>query len=467
MTPHHDPTRDAAIESASGHFDSGAFFTDLARRVAYRTESNEPASHPQVRAYLAEEITPTLRRMGCGTRILDNPVIPGCPVLVGSRHEDDALPTVLVYGHADVVNAEAHRWRAGLDPWRLTAEGDRWYGRGSADNKGQHSVNLLALEQVLATRGRLGFNLVVLLESAEERGSPGLAEVCTDLRDELTADLLIASDGPRVAAQRPTVFLGSRGVTQFTMRVALRPRDHHSGNWGGVLRNPATVLANALAGIVDGRGRILVPGLRPPPIPDNVRRALAEVTVGGGADDPPIDHDWGEPGLTPAERIVGWNTFEVLAFTAGNPAAPVGAIPGSAQAACQLRTVVGTDIARLGEALREHLDRQGLTMVEVEVGESRPPTRTDPDDPWVRWASRSVERTTGSPPVVLPNLGGTIPNDVFADILGMPTIWLPHSYPACAQHAPDEHLLGSLARQAVRIMTGLFWDLGETGRAAP
>jgi hypothetical protein len=90
-------------------------------------------------------------------------------------------------------------------------------------------------------------------------------------------------------------------------------------------------------------------------------------------------------------------------------------------------------------------------------------SRTDPDDPWVTFARESLARTEGSPPALLPNLGGSLPNDVFADELGLCTIWIPHSYPACAQHAPNEHLLAPLARQALRLMTGLFWDLG-TGK---
>ncbi|MFJ2212734.1 M20 family metallopeptidase [Streptomyces sp. NPDC101062] len=415
-----------------------------------------------LRSYLEAEMIPALTRLGCTTRIVDNPVAGRGPFLVARRHEADELPTVLVYGHADVVLGEAERWRVGLEPWRVVVEGDRWYGRGTADNKGQHTVNLVALDQVLRTRGgHLGFNLKVIIETGEESGSPGLAEVCALLKDELAADLLIASDGPRVHAERPTLFLGSRGTTAFTLRVPLRERAHHSGNWGGLLRNPATVLANALSTLVDGRGRILVPGLRPDAVPESVRAALADITVGGGKDDPAVDEGWGEPGLTPAERLVGWNTLEVLALSAGDPVAPVGAIPGTAHAHCQLRFVVGTDPATLGQALRDHLDRHGFPMVEVEVGWTMRATRTDPDDPWVRWAARSVERTTGEPPAVLPNLGGSIPNDAFADVLGLSTVWVPHSYPACAQHAPDEHLLAPLARQALQIMAGLFWDLGD------
>ncbi len=100
-------------------------------------------------------------------------------------------------------------------------------------------------------------------------------------------------------------------------------------------------------------------------------------------------------------------------------------------------------------------------MIEVEVAQGNAATRLAPDDPWVAWALDSLERTSGKKPALLPNLGGTLPNDAFAEVLGLPTIWIPHSYPACSQHAPDEHLLGAVAREGLQLMAGLFWDLGE------
>ncbi|WP_206282459.1 M20 family metallopeptidase [Streptomyces rhizosphaericus] len=454
-------TRAAVIDCATEYYDSGEFLADLGRRVAFATESQDGARARTLRSYLTDELAPALTgRLGCEARVVDNPA-GDYPLLVATRHEDGELPTVLVYGHGDVVLGEPERWRPGLDPWQVVVEGDRWYGRGTADNKGQHTINFAALEHVLRVRGRLGFNLKVLVETGEESGSPGLRTVCAQLRNELAADVLIASDGPRVAAERPTLFLGSRGSTPFTLRADLREGSYHSGNWGGLLRNPATVLAGALATIVDARGRILVSGLRPPEIPENVREALRDIAVGGGPDDPTVDDGWGEPGLTPAERLVGWNSVEVLSLAAGNPDHPVNAIPGSAHAQLQLRSVVGTDVDKLGVILRAHLDEHGFPMVDVEVGPTMPPTRTDPDDPWVRWALGSISRTTGTEPALLPNLGGSLPNDAFAGELGLCTLWVPHSYPACAQHAPDEHLLAPVARESLRIMAGLFWDLGE------
>ena len=454
-------SREQALAAARTHFDSGAFFADLARRVACRTESQDPASGPALASYLADEIGPALAALGFTFAVHPNPEPAFGPLLIGERHESDGLPTVLIYGHGDVIRGQEKSWTRGAGPWQLAADGERLYGRGTADNKGQHSINLAALGAVLAVRGRLGFNVKWLLETGEETGSPGLAAFCTAQRAALAADVLIASDGPRFSRDRPTIFLGSRGVANFSLSLALREGAHHSGNWGGLLRNPGTVLANAIACLVDGRGRILVPALRPPPIPANVRAALAGLEFGGDSGDPAIDREWGDPELTPAERVIAGNTLEVLAYRTGNADHPINAIPPSAIAHMHMRFVVGTDVSRLRDVVRAHLAQQGYADVEVGEPVVMHATRLDPDNAWVAFAHDSIERTTGQPPVLLPNLGGSLPNDVFADILGLPTVWVPHSYAACSQHAPDEHLLAPVAREALAIMAGLWWDLGE------
>jgi len=458
-------TRAAAVARAAQHYDSGAFAAVLARRVAIRTESQDPARAAELGRYLGEEMAPALAAMGCDCRIVANPAGRGGPFLIARRREPGNALTVLSYGHGDVIRGLEGQWRAGLDPWRLTAEGDRIYGRGTADNKGQHTINLAALAAVLETRGRLGFDFVLVLETGEETGSPGLAEIFRQEAAALKSDVLIASDGPRLRADRPTIFTGSRGLANFDIRVDLRKGAHHSGNWGGLLAEPGVILAHALAAIVDRNGRIRVPEWRPKTLSNSVRMALADCEVDGGADGPAIDADWGEPGLTPSERVFGWNSFSVLAMKTGNPDRPVNAIPPVASAHCQLRFVVGTDPDDVVPALRRHLDREGFTNVAVSLtpGQIATATRLDPDHPWVRWTAASIAATTGKKPAILPNLGGTLPNDIFAEIAGVPTIWVPHSYPACSQHAPDEHLLGSVAREGLAMMAGLFWDLGEGG----
>ncbi len=459
-----DDRRAAAIAAATAWFDQGSLCAELRRRVAFRTESQDPARAATLASYLTDDIGPSVGRCGFEWSTWPNPVAGAPPMLFAQRREDPALPTVLIYGHGDVVAGHDQQWDDGRSPWELAVVDGRWYGRGTADNKGQHTINLAALARVLASRGRFGFNAKLLLEMGEEIGSPGLRLACEQRAESLSADVLIASDGPRLRAAAPTIFLGSRGVFNFDLSIDLREGAHHSGNWGGLLANPGTMLANAIATLVDGRGRILVDALRPAPIPASVRSALAKVEPGepGG---PAIDPDWGEPGLSPAERVFGWNALEVLAFRTGNPDRPVNAIPPRASAHLQLRFVAGCDWRTFVPALRAHLDARGMTMVDVRPAATKPmeATRLDPSDPWVRWASGSIATTVGAPPVILPNLGGALPNDCFADVLGLPTIWVPHSYPACSQHAPNEHMLSAVAREGLQIMTGLFWDLGEAG----
>ena len=455
-------SRQQAIDNAAVYFDSGEFQRILARRVACASESQEPDSAGALVAYLADEMIPALEALGFNCRTLANPV-KGGPFLIAHRAEPDPAFTLLSYGHGDVVRGYASQWLEGLSPWQLQVRGDKWYGRGSADNKGQHTINLSALAQTIAARGgRLGYDVKFLIEMGEEMGSPGLREVCAEERAALAADVLVASDGPRLSATRPTLFLGSRGAFNFELRITARQGGHHSGNWGGLLRNPGVRLANAIASMVNPTGRILVPGLLPRSLPENVRRALAGIDVGGGPDDPAIDPQWGEPGLTPAEKVFGWNTFEVLAFKTGSPDAPVNAIPGHGVAYCQLRYVVDSDHEHFVSHMRAHLDAHGFTDVQISPSrEVAPATRLDPDNVWVHRAIESITRTTGKPVDLLPNLGGTLPNDAFSDILGLPTVWVPHSYAACSQHAPNEHLLGSVARESLQLMAGLFWDLGE------
>jgi acetylornithine deacetylase/succinyl-diaminopimelate desuccinylase-like protein len=456
-------SRAASIARVHNYFDGGEFLADLRRRVAIPSTSQEPERAGALRAYLADEMVPSLTPLGFVSRILDNPL--GPPFLVAERIEDPDLLTVLIYGHGDTIRGLDDQWRPGLSPWVTTVEGTRIYGRGTADNKGQHSINIAALAAVLAERGCLGFNAKILIEMGEEVGSGGLRELCVKHKDELLrADLLIASDGPRIAPDRPTLFLGARGGYLIDLLVDLREGAHHSGNWGGLLANPGIILAHALACITDMRGTIQVPEWRPP-LPQAVRRLLAGVEVDGGGNGPTVDRDWGEPELTPAERVFGWNSFEVLAFTAGTPDHPVNAIPGNARAHCQLRYVVGTKEDDIVPALRRHLDRHGFTQVEVRRGRGGlfHASRLDPEDPWVAFAAGSIQQTTGRKPTILPNLGGSLPNECFADVLGLRTIWIPHSYAGCSQHAPDEHLLAPIAREGLGAMAGLFWDLGQPG----
>ena len=184
-------SRDTAISAIEEYFDNGSFKDVLARRVAIKTESPEPDKRPELYLYLEEELTPYLGDMGFECVVHENPRADAGPFLVATRTEDPSLPTVMTYGHGDVVRGYDDQWQEGLNPWIMTEENGRWYGRGTADNKAQHTINLAAIKTVLDQRGHLGFNVVALIETGEECGSPGLKEFCAQNKDLFKADVFI------------------------------------------------------------------------------------------------------------------------------------------------------------------------------------------------------------------------------------------------------------------------------------
>ena len=460
-----EPSRQGAVARALAYCEDGGFEQELGHRVAFRTESQKgAAAQGELQRYLDEAMRPAFEAMGFVCTTYANPFADAGPVLLATRHEGDGLPTVLGYGHGDVILGQDEQWTKGDGPWRIAREGERIYGRGTADNKAQHTINMAALKSIIDERGRLGFNAKFLIEMGEENGSRGLLEIIEANRDAFAADVLIGSDGPRAAPDRPTLTLGSRGGVTFQLLCELREGAHHSGNWGGLIADPALILAHALASITTATGAIQIKEWLPPPRSDAVKQVLEGLAIDAGPEAPSIDLDWGEPGMTPAEKVYSWNSFAVLAMTSGNPQAPVNAIAPSARAVCQLRYVAGTDVTNVLPALRAHLDEHGFGMVDIDQSAGRfggfAAAATAPDHPWALWARRVMEQSSNTAPAVIPSMGGSICNELFTDVLAMPALWIPHSYAGCSQHAPDEHILLPLCRSALRTMTSLYWDLG-------
>ncbi len=457
--------RKGAINRAELFFDDGSFFKLLSNRVAIDTGSRADDRKPSMLEYLEKEMIPSLENIDFKCRVVENPVEPCAPFLIADRTEDESWPGILIYGHGDTVPGMDDRWKEGLSPLKLTKKGDLWYGRGSADNKGQHAINLTALECVIKEKKQLGFNVKVLIEMGEESGSPGLHTICETQKESLKSDVLIASDGPRIDPETPTIFGGSRAVYNFDLSLNLREGGHHSGNWGGLLANPGIILSHAIACLVDAKGKILIDALRPENIPLDIKKAIDKLIITGEGG-PAINPNWGEPGLSSAQKVYGWNTLDVLAFECGNPSEPVNAIPPKAWARCHIRFIADSDPDTFLPAIRKHLDDHGFSMIQIEPVSNNYglATRMDPDNPWVKFTTSSFETTLGKlykNIAFLPNLGGTLPNDAFSHIIGMPTIWVPHSYGGCNQHAPNEHISQKITREGLQLMTGLFWDLSE------
>ena len=451
--------KEKAVQHATQYFDKGYFKKDLAELISVKTESQN--NECNLENYYDQNIIPMLVKMGFKCKVMENPLSKANIILFAERIENAEFSTILTYGHGDVVLGQDSCWDNGLSPYKLIEKDNRYYGRGTADNKGQHLINIKALYSLLSVQKKLGFNFKILFEMGEEIGSPGLKAFCQQNKELLKADVFIASDGPRISQKIPTIFTGSRGGINFDLSVNLRDNAHHSGNFGGILKDPSIILSHAIASITDARGQINIPEWLPTSLTPDIKEILAKLPlVDAGFD---LDPDWGQKELTMTERVFGWNSFSVLAMLSGEPEAPLNAISGHARSTCQLRFVVGTDVNKIIPALRNHLNSFGFEDVNIHESEMTPfpATRLEMNNSWLSLITKSLENSMGSKIDLLPNLGGSLPNDSFSEVLELPTIWIPHSYAGCAQHSPNEHLSVPLARQALICMTALFADLSK------
>ena len=451
--------KEKAVQHATQYFDKGYFKKDLAELISVKTESQN--NECNLENYYDQNIIPMLVKMGFKCKVMENPLSKANIILFAERIENADFSTILTYGHGDVVLGQDSCWDNGLSPYKLIEKDNRYYGRGTADNKGQHLINIKALYSLLSVQKKLGFNFKILFEMGEEIGSPGLKAFCQENKELLKADVFIASDGPRISQKIPTIFTGSRGGINFDLSVNLRDNAHHSGNFGGILKDPSIILSHAIASITDARGQINIPEWLPTSLTPDIKEILAKLPlVDAGFD---LDPDWGQKELTMTERVFGWNSFSVLAMLSGEPEAPLNAISGHARSTCQLRFVVGTDVNKIIPALRNHLNSFGFEDVNIHESEMTPfpATRLEMNNSWLSLITKSLENSMGGKIDLLPNLGGSLPNDSFSEILELPTIWIPHSYAGCAQHSPNEHLSVPLARQALVCMTALFADLSK------
>ena len=173
-------TRDVAIERSVSYFENGEFLKDLKKVIEIPSESQTEEGLIHCGRYLDEIMKPTFRNMGFDIKIFQNPIEGFGPVLLATRIENPSLPTILGYGHGDVVRGMAGQWDHGREPWTTSIDGERVDGRGTADNKGQHWINMISMRNVLETRGVLDFNAKFLIETGEENGSLGLREVIAE-----------------------------------------------------------------------------------------------------------------------------------------------------------------------------------------------------------------------------------------------------------------------------------------------
>ena len=184
---------------------------------------------------------------------------PKHPIVTAHYHVDDALPTVLIYGHYDVQPPDPmNLWTS--PPFEPVVKDGVIVARGSSDDKGQVYAHIKGAEALIKTTGTLPVNLKFLIEGEEEISSPNLLPFLGSHEDDLKTDVVIISDGAMMAPNTPTITYGLKGIAYIEVRVKTAAMDLHSGAFGGGVPNPINALAKMIAALHDSKGRITVPG---------------------------------------------------------------------------------------------------------------------------------------------------------------------------------------------------------------
>ncbi|KAA9353060.1 MULTISPECIES: dipeptidase [Larkinella] len=377
---------------------------------------------------------------------LDNAALhetPGHPVVYAEKLIDDALPTVLVYGHYDVQPADPYElWNT--PPFEPTIRNERIYARGSCDDKGQFYMHVKALEAMLATDG-LPCNVKVMIEGEEEIGSDHLGNFVAANRDKLKCDVILISDTSIIANDVPSIEAGLRGLSYVEVEVVGPNRDLHSGVYGGAVHNPLNVLCQMIASLHDEKGRITIPGFydKVDELTPEERAALAEAPF----DEEEYKRDlnlkavFGEEGYSSPERASIRPTLDVNGIWGGYIGEGAKTVlPGKAQAKISMRLVPRQDPDEITELFTKHFISIAPPTVTVTVTPHHggQPYVTPTDSVEFEAARRAFREAWGKEAIPTRG-GGSIPIvALFEQELGVKSILMGFGLDIDALHSPNE-----------------------------
>lgn len=413
---------------------------------------------PSISAYgegiaeVADYIANVMGDMGLSVKIMPTS---GWPMVFGTSPVVPGAPTVLLYGHYDVQPPDPlEAWTT--PPFEPALRNDRLYARGVGDNKGQHFAQLMALETLLTCRGSLPCNVKVLLEGEEEVGSPHMPEFIAQHSEELQADLVIVSDGPVHESGRSIISFGVRGVLDIELRARGARRDLHSGNWGGIAPNPLWTLVHLLATMKNERGEITIDGFYDNVQPQNEleRAALEQLPI----DTEQVKHDLGLQRLDEPqergyfERLSAWPTLTINGIHGGygGPGSKT-VLPHEAVAKCDIRLVEAQSAEEILAKVKAHVQRHAPEVSVLSHG-AMDPSKTPLDSPFTDVLRQAITSAQGEEPLLVPAMGGSLPNYVFTRTLGIPAFGVPYANADEANHAPNENM--EIARFFKGIKTG-------------
>ena len=392
----------------------------------------------------------------------------GNPVIVARNEKVEGRPTVLIYGHYDVQPVDPlELWDS--PPFEPEIRNGKIWGRGGADNKGQHFVHILGAEKMMKQNGELPLNVIFLIEGEEEIGSPNLVPFLVEHKESLVCDIIAVSDTGMVAPGVPTLGYGLRGITCLEVKVKGPSGDLHSGVYGGCVANPATAAARMIASLHDDEGRIAIAGFYEDVIPlEDWEREMWSKVPGTSDEDflktTGSPEPFGEPGYSMAERLWARPTVEVNGFGSGYQGeGSKTVLPAEATFKLSCRLVPGQDPVKIQQQVEDHLCKHLPKGVSIEVykGHSGKAYHNDPHSKFGKAAQAALTTAFGREPVLIRE-GGSIPiiQDM-KEILGADSLMLGLALPDCQIHAPNENYSVENFERGIEMSCELLKELSK------
>ena len=406
------------------------------------------------------------------------------PLFFAALPMEDEKPTILFYMHFDGQSVDPSKWDQ-PNPYNVvlkSSEGDSWktqsfedisedinydwrlFGRSTSDDKGPIVMFLNALDLLKKNQVEIPFNIKIVLDGQEEKGSDPLPKAVAEYRDLLEADFLLIADGPVHPSENPTIVYGCRGITSMSLTTYGPIKPQHSGHYGNYAPNPGFQLAQLLASMKDAEGRVTIKGYYDGiNLDEETREVLNSVPDDASAINEHL-------AIRTPEKV-GSNYQEALQYPSlnirGLGSAWVGdeartIVPGSATAELDLRLVPETDGERLKKLVKDHIRSRGFYITDQEpdremrlqhdkiarVVESgvTDAFRTDLSNSYGNYLADVLARTFEKEVVKIRIAEGTVPIAPFVNELAIPAFLIPMVNPDNNQHSPNENLkIGQIA----------------------
>ena len=392
----------------------------------------------------------------------------GNPVTYGEKIIDRAKPTVLIYGHMDVMPVDPiNLWNS--PPFEPEIRDGKIWGRGAEDNKGQSFMHAKAFELMVKTN-RLPCNVKFMIEGEEEIGSPNLGKWCEQHKEMLKADIILVSDTSMIARDMPSITTGLRGLAYWQVEVTGPNRDLHSGLYGGAVANPINVLAKLIAQMTDEKGKITIPGFYDDvlDISTEERALLAQApfNLETYKKSIAVDEVSGEEGFSTTERTGIRPSFDVCGIWGGYMGEGAKTVmPSKAFAKISTRLVPNQDHEKIAVLFKEHFESIAPKSVKVEVtslhgGQAYGCPITVPA---YQAAEKAYLDTYGKRPVPVRS-GGSIPIiSTFEKVLGIKSILMGFGLDSDAIHSPNENFPLEQFYNGIRTIPLFYKYFAEIG----